>query len=263
MARYPDRIRLIAGPDGGAAEALAKGLAAAKGDVFAYLNADDTYFPGAVRTAAHWLQLLPEVAGVYGDADWIDEAGERIDAYPTEPFDRERLRESCYICQPACFVRTAALREAGGFDPSYQVTFDYELWMRLARTRELKKIDTRLANSRMHRRNLTLRRRAAGFQEACRAVRCYYGYVPFRWAHGYASYLLDGRDQFFEKLRPSFTKFVFSLIVGTMLNWRAPLRFWKEWLGVMSPGAFVRRWNDTWFGRRTGKGNGLCQRNGR
>ncbi|MBI2685135.1 MAG: glycosyltransferase [Acidobacteria bacterium] len=252
VAQYPDRMRLIVEPDGGVAEALEKGLAAAKGKVFAYINADDTYFPGAVRTAVHWLQENPDNAGVYGNAYWIDNDGKRIDSYPTEPFHKETLVKSCYICQPACFLRADVLRSVGGFDTEYQVAFDYELWLRLAQTHELLKIEALLANSRMHRSNKTLRQRTVGFEEACRALRKYYGYVPFRWAHSYASFLLDQRDQFFEPLRPSFTKFVFSLIVGTLLNWSSPFRFWKEWSGVMSLGAFVRRWNDTWVARRMG-----------
>lgn len=252
LAKNPERMRLIVEPDGGVAEALEKGLAAAKGEIFAYINADDTYFPGAIRTAVNWLQAQPEVCGVYGNAYWIDDNGERIDTYPTEPFDPGTLGEHCYICQPTCFLRTEPLREAGGFNTAYQVAFDYELWLRLAKTEKLLRIDALLANSRMHRENKTLRQRTEGFDEACRALRRYQGYVPFRWAHSYAAFLLDQRDQFFEPLRPSFTKFFFSLIVGTLLNWPAPVRFWKEWYRVMSLGAFVRRWNDTWFGRRLG-----------
>jgi glycosyltransferase involved in cell wall biosynthesis len=254
MAKHPDRMRLIEGPDGGVSEAIGKGLAAARGEIFAYLNADDTYFPGAIRTAVRWLRNEPGVAGVYGNANWIDDGGRRIDRYPTEPFSRATLKDSCYICQPACFLRTAVLRAAGGFDPTYQVAFDYELWLRLARTQELLRVDALLANSRMHRANKTLRQRTLGFKEASRALRKYYGYVPFRWVHSYASFLLDQRDQFFEPLRPSFTKFVFSLILGTLLNWSSPLRFWKEWSSIMSLGAFIRRWNDTWVARRLGIG---------
>ena len=77
VARNPGRMRLIVEPDGGVAEALEKGLAAAKGEIFAYINADDTYFPGALQTAVHWLQSHPAVAGVYGNAYWIDDDEKR------------------------------------------------------------------------------------------------------------------------------------------------------------------------------------------
>jgi len=250
--KYPHRLHLISEADGGTAEALQKGLQLAAGGVFAYLNADDTYFPGAIRTAVHWLNERPAAAAVYGNAYWIDAKGNRIANYPTETFDRETLREHCYICQPACFIRTAVLREAGGFDTRFEVAFDYELWLRLSRQHTFHRIDALLANSRMHKANKTFQQRTTGFEEANRALREHYGYVPFRWAHSYASFLLDHRDQFFEPLRPSFTKFLFSLLIGTLLNWRSPLRFWREWRAVMSVSAFVRRWNETWVARRLG-----------
>lgn len=252
VARHPHHMRLIAEADGGVAEALQKGLAAASGEIFAYINADDTYFPGALLQAVDSLRAHPDVAGVYGNANWIDEAGEVIDSYPTEPFSREALAQSCCICQPACFLRTTALREVGGFNPEFQVVFDYELWLRIAQRHHLLKIDALIANSRMHRANKTLRQRKIGFKETVKALRKYHGYVPFRWVHSYASFLIDGRDQFFEPLEPSFTKFIFALFVGTLINWSSPVRFWKEWTGVMSVSAFVRRWNDSWMARRLG-----------
>src|SRR5215216_3590063 len=91
VAKNPDRMRLIAEPDGGVAEALGKGLAAANGEIFAYINADDTYFPGALRTAVDWLENHPEMAGVYGNAYWIDDVDKWIGEYPTEPFRKETL----------------------------------------------------------------------------------------------------------------------------------------------------------------------------
>jgi len=251
-AKHPDHVRLVVERDGGPAEALRKGLQYANGKYFAYLNADDTYFPGAIRTAVHWLEANEDVAAVYGNAYWIDEKGQRISSYPTEPFDRETLKEHCYICQPACFIRTQVLRDAGGFNEDFQVAFDYELWLRLAQSHKLLRIDALLANSRMHKENKTFRQRTIGFEEANKALRHYHGYIPFRWAHSYASFLLDQRDQFFEPLRPSFTKYVFAFLIGSMLNWSNPVPFWKEWRQVMSFGAFVRRWNDTWVARRLG-----------
>lgn len=251
-SRHPEKIRLVVGPDDGVADALNRGLRLARGEYFAYINADDTYFPGALRTAVHWLEACPDAAVVYGNAYWVDEKDQVLAPYPVLPFSRAALAESCYICQPAAFLRTESLRRAGGFDTRYDVTFDYELWLRLSAVASMLKIDSLLANSRMHRGNKTLRQRSAGLREACRALRRTFGYVPFSWAHSYASYLVDGRDQFFEPLRPSFTKYVAALLVGTALNLPSPLRFWGEWYRKMSPSAFVRRWNDTRAARRWG-----------
>jgi glycosyltransferase involved in cell wall biosynthesis len=251
-AAYPGKMRYISEPDNGASDAIARGFAMGQGEIFAYLNADDTYFPGAIRTAVSYLRDEPELAGVYGNAYWIDGEGGVLGSYPTRPFDPEALGRECFICQPASFVRAAAIREAGGFDVRLHTAFDYDLWLRLAQRHQLRRIDVLLANSRMHLDNKTLSRRGTVFREAITCVQRHQGYVPFQWIHGYCSYLIDGRDQFFEPLQPSFTKFAFSLGLGVIVNWRHPVRYLREWCSIMSPDAFVRRWNATWIARRTG-----------
>src|SRR5438445_4238362 len=50
VRRYPG-VRLLNGPDKGQTDALIKGFRAARGEVFAWLNADDFYYPGAVSAA--------------------------------------------------------------------------------------------------------------------------------------------------------------------------------------------------------------------
>jgi glycosyltransferase involved in cell wall biosynthesis len=251
-AAYPDKMRYVSEPDSGASEAIAKGFQMARGDIFAYLNADDTYFPGAIGMAVSHLADEPAVAGIYGKACWIDKDGSLLGAYPTKAFDAALLGRECFICQPACFVRAAAIRAVGGFDLSLHSAFDYDLWLRLAQRYTLLQIDVLLANSRMHAGNKTLSGRETVFREAIGCVRRHQGYVPFQWIHGYSSFLLDRRDQFFEPLLPSFPKYLVSLAMGLWVNWRHPVRFAREWCGVMSPAAFVRRWNASWIARRTG-----------
>lgn len=249
---YPHQFRYVSEADDGASAAIAKGFAMARGQIFAYINADDLYFPGAIRKAVSHLEDNPELAGVYGDAFWISDDGTRLGNYPTQAFSAEQLGRECFICQPTCFVRSAAIREVGGFESRLHTAFDYDLWLRLARQHQLFRIDALLASSRMHVNNKTLSHRGTVFREAIACVQRHQGYVPFQWIHGYCSYLIDARDQFFEPLRPSFTKFAFSLILGTVCNWRHPYRYWREWCSIMSPDAFVRRWNATWIARRTG-----------
>src|SRR5262245_13371229 len=48
---YKGRLRIIQTPARGPAQALATGFSQARGSIFAWLNADDRYAPGAVRRA--------------------------------------------------------------------------------------------------------------------------------------------------------------------------------------------------------------------
>ncbi len=249
LDKYKDRITIYSGPDDGTADAVNEGIQRSKGSIVAFLNADDIYLPGAVSAAVRGLERYPEAAVVYGEALWVDGAGKMIGRYPTLPFDKRKLAEECFICQPASFIRRSDFEKVGGLDPALHFAFDYDLWIRMARRRPLRKIDEVLAASRMHHENKTLGSRTGVFREAMRLLKKHYDYVPFQWVHGYCSYFLDRRDQFFEPLRPSFLKYLVSLPVGLWVNRRHPVRYGKEWKAIMTKEGFQRRLNESWMRR--------------
>jgi hypothetical protein len=172
----------------------------------------------------------------------VDEVGQVLAPYPVRPFDRALLSQECFISQPAAFIRREAFELAGRMDPDLQYAYDYDLWIRIARLYPMRKVDAVLAASRMHKSNKTVGQRRGVLRETLQLLRSHYGYVPFQQVHGYASYLVDGRDQFFEPLRPSIFKYVASLFVGLRYNPGRPFRFLREWAAVMSLEGLGRRW---------------------
>ncbi len=121
-------------PDSGQADAINKGFSRTTGEVIAWLNSDDCYKPGAILAAAQYLRDHPEVALVYGDAEFIRSDGSYLcPCANTEPFDRHRLLHySDYIVQPAAFFRRSAFEAVGGLDASLHYAMDYDLWLKLA-----------------------------------------------------------------------------------------------------------------------------------
>jgi len=230
--RYRGRLRAIRVPRQGPAAAIHAGLSQANGSILAWLNADDTYQPGAVRTAVETLLTHPEADAVYGEACWIDERGASLRPYPTMAFRATALARDCFICQPASFFRAPAYA-ACALDASLTVSFDYDLWIRMAlRGCRFEYVSRRLANSRMHPDNLTLSRRGEVFDVSMALLRKYYGYVPFLWVFGCLAYRRDGRDQFFEPLRYSPRTYVASLPFGLSLNRGHAVRYFAEWACV-------------------------------
>ena len=229
ISRYRGRFRAIGTPRQGPAAAIHAGLSQSNGSILAWLNADDTYQPGAVRTAVEALLEHPEADVVYGEACWIDERGAPLRPYPTMPFQPSALARDCFICQPAAFFRAPAYA-ACALDASLIVSFDYDLWISMSlRGCHFVHVPRCLANSRMHPGNLTLSRRGEVFDVSMALLGKYYGYVPFLWVFGYVAYKRDGRDQFFEPLRYSPVTYAASLPFGLSLNRGHAVRYFAEW----------------------------------
>jgi glycosyltransferase involved in cell wall biosynthesis len=232
LASYGDRIRSVTGKDKGPSDAAHRGFQLARGEIFAWLNADDTFLPGAVRTAADYLTSHPEIDVVYGEGWWIDDNGAIISRYPTLPWDPKVLERDCFICQPAAFIRASAYRRCG-LDPDVNRSFDYDLWIRMAKQGfRFAAIPEYLANSRMHTGAKTIYEREAVFQASMSLLERHYGYIPLPWVFGYTTWRRDGRDQFFEPLRPTARNYLASLPMGLRLNPRKRARFLGEWLAA-------------------------------
>ena len=232
LNRYRGRLRYFSGKDQGPSDAIHRGFQSASGEVFAWLNADDTYLPGAVRTGVEYLVAHADIDVVYGEGHWIDERGAIIDRYPTQPFDPPLLARECFICQPAAFIRASAYRRCD-LDPHVNLSFDYDLWIRMAKQGfRFASIPQFLANSRMHGGAKTLCQREEVFRASIALLQRHYSFVPLPWVYGYTAYRMDGRDQFFQPLQPSLRAYLASLRVGLNLNRGGRLRFLGEWFAT-------------------------------
>ncbi len=232
LASYGSRLRWFSGKDNGPSDAAHRAFAQARGDIFAWLNADDSYLPGAIRTAVSYLAAHPEIDVVYGEGYWIAEDGARISRYPTLAWDARVLERDCFICQPAAFFRASAYRKCG-LDPEINRSFDYDLWIRMAKAGiRFAAIPEYLANSRMHAGAKTIYEREHVFQASMDLLLRHYGYIPMPWIFGYAAWRRDDRDQFFEPLRLTPATYLAALPLGLRMNPRRRLRFFSEWLAA-------------------------------
>lgn len=237
LRRYQGRLSFVSQPDRGPVEAINRGFELSRGELLAWLSADDYYAPGAVSAAVAGFAAHPEIAVVYGEAEWVDELGRRLGDYPTAPFDVGRLATECFIAQPAAFFRRKPFEAVGGLDPRWPHTFDYDLWIRLARRFPFTYLPRRLAASRMHRRSISLGARRRVLEENIRLLRHHFAYAPFSWVYALCAHRLDRRDQFFEPLRPSPAAYALSLPVGLYYNRRHPARYLRDWRSAITASA--------------------------
>jgi len=131
---YASRLKYwVSEKDRGQTDALNKGFALAKGKVYAWLNSDDIYQPGAVKEAVEFFKAHPEMGLVYGDTSYINAQGQIIGRFPAAQTNYRLLRQGyVHIPQQASFFRADLWEELGPLDPSFYFAMDYDLWVRIA-----------------------------------------------------------------------------------------------------------------------------------
>jgi glycosyltransferase involved in cell wall biosynthesis len=143
-------------PDRGQTEAINKGWRRSTGSIAGFLNADDSYLPGAIPTAASAFDGTPEAGMAYGSAMIVDEAGAELRPWKAEPFDlRTMLTVGNTVPQPAAFYSVDALDGVGYLDERWDLIFDYELAIRIGTRYPTVCIPATLGRFRAHAHNKT------------------------------------------------------------------------------------------------------------
>jgi len=160
LERNKDHLtNYISEPDHGAADAINKGLAMCSGDIVAWLNADDFYLPGAFEKVAEAWRANPGASFWFGNGLRVDEDGKTKSRFNSNPilFDWASLAEGLdYILQPATFMNPKALSAIGLLDTSLRWSFDWDLWLRLAKSAQPEPVEADLAASREWGSTLTM-----------------------------------------------------------------------------------------------------------
>jgi glycosyltransferase involved in cell wall biosynthesis len=235
LQRYSAELQWVSEPDSGQADAVNKGLARATGEIIGWLNSDDIFYPGAVAAAADFLMRRPDIDVVYGNGNHIDENDRVIEPYPTEDWDFERLKERCFLCQPAVFFRRRLVDRFGPLGVHWRYALDYEYWLRLGKGGvRFARIGALLAGSRLHPETKTLGSRVKVHAEINDMLRSLLGRAPDRWLYNYAHAVLDDRGV--PRRTRRFSAQVAALAWWSALRWNhriSPpmLRQGGQWLG--------------------------------
>ena len=123
---------LIMEPDRGQADGLNKGFAAARGDVFGWLCADDELLPGTLHHVDELLRARSEVDVVVGQCERVWEDGTTV-ITPADPESWQKIGVQNVIDQPSVFWRAALHRRLGPLDTGYHLAFDWDYWCRMQR----------------------------------------------------------------------------------------------------------------------------------
>ena len=111
-------------------------IAQAKGNLVAFLDADDYFFPGKLAKQAAIFARKPEIGIVHSGWQRVDAEGNKlIDIHPWEKapeLDLENWLRWKPVLPSAMMFRREWLEYAGGFDPRFPPAEDTDLILRMA-----------------------------------------------------------------------------------------------------------------------------------
>jgi len=123
----------ISEEDRGQAHAINKGLVRATGEIVAYINSDDLYFPGAFSTIAAYFSSHPDCNWLCGDTLIFGEGQtDRVISAEVPRSAAHALSWAYTAPQPGMFWKRSLLVD--GFDERRRYCFDHELYVRLLLT---------------------------------------------------------------------------------------------------------------------------------
>jgi len=133
MSKYNDRItKVISEPDEGIYDAMNKGIKAAKGDIIAFLNADDFYSNGKVVTEIANFIKTSSLDATYGDLVYVNKKSpEKIVRYwRTGEYTNNAFMKGWVIPHPTFFCKKEIFKKYGGFNVDFKIAADFELFIR-------------------------------------------------------------------------------------------------------------------------------------
>ncbi|MFZ4396973.1 MAG: glycosyltransferase family 2 protein [Kiritimatiellia bacterium] len=156
------RLRIITRPNTGVARSRNEGLAAAQGELIAWMDADDVARPERFRRQYQFLQKNGSIGAVGAAFQAVDETGACIGApkiFPSKPgvIHKDLQRGSCVMAQTLVMARREALRRVGGYRGLFTPAEDYDFWLRLSEVAELANLPDVLQLYRIHSQSLSMK----------------------------------------------------------------------------------------------------------
>jgi glycosyltransferase involved in cell wall biosynthesis len=151
------RVRDVKSDRLGQSRAKNLGIALARGEFIAFLDADDAWLP--TKLEKQLSRFAGDIGVVFTRRSLIDEAGRPLPQRTAEPPPTGRVREQMFVQNFVCFssamVRREVFTRAGRFDPALDLAIDYDLWLRVARHYSFDFVDEELVLYRTGHGNLS------------------------------------------------------------------------------------------------------------
>ena len=163
-------LRIVSEPDRSLADAFAKALRRASGDIVGMLCADERYYPNTLEQVVKWFDAEPDAVMCGGKVDFIDEHDKVVGSHLTAPFNLP-AHLACELVPSnlSSFFNRPLIGDDFRFDAEVPTCPDYEYWARLGfrfPKSAFKRYDVSLAQAYRTRNSMSFR--AESFTQFCR-----------------------------------------------------------------------------------------------
>jgi len=138
VAQVPDpRIKLISQENTGQAKARNTGIAYAKGEYIAFLDADDLWEPTKLKKQLECLEKDQTIGLVYTWVAFMDEQGKETGRIFKSTVQGQvwdtLIQQNILVCGSVPMVRRTCFQTCGVFDPELRsFNEDWDMWLRIA-----------------------------------------------------------------------------------------------------------------------------------
>src|SRR5262245_9908945 len=174
FARHDYRLRVVHRPHQGLIATLNDGLALARGELIARMDADDVALPHRLERQVEALDRDPALVCIGGAFELIDESGRLFDrAFP--PCDHasilaRALHGESTISHSAATYRRDLVRNVGGYDEAARWVEDLDLWLRLSEHGALANLPDLVSRVRHHAHSVSEQHAAEQLEQAARVA---------------------------------------------------------------------------------------------
>ncbi len=173
IRRYEKHLAYwVSEKDRGQVHALNKGLARATGEIFAFLNSDDLYLPGAFDAVIAHFENNPSCEWLCGDTIMFGIGPEELIRTVVPKSAAHALSWAYKAPQPGMFWKRELI--LSGFDEKWQYDFDHDMYVRLLlRGHNCEHLPVTLAKYRLHAQSKTVAENYKQIEEFDRSAEVY------------------------------------------------------------------------------------------
>ena len=135
LSKFGSRLRILSTLNRGVSAARNFGVNSAEGRYIAFLDSDDLWRPGKLARQTSYMEEFPEVQICQTDEVWVRNGArvnpKRIHRKPSGEVFLRSL-DLCLVSPSAVMMRRELFLRHGGFDETFPVCEDYDLWLRVA-----------------------------------------------------------------------------------------------------------------------------------